>query len=275
VTSKSVPLYLKEIVPFLKLRDLLAVPANDGKTRTVIPPPGQFLQATQQPTGIIVRLEHRPDGLFLVINDDLTYPIIAQPMPRLLWHLYPAHPSREPRPLHPGDPSSRYPQPPARYVIRDSLGNNVKSLFLHIKTGRICSRYESQAAGVWLYHSYHLKPSAREQRRLDKMFTAFPERQADVLDFRNSIAKLMSLRPYDMNKDKWMRLILRARYGFSGADLETETTAALMDYRHRPANRTRRRPHFHRTLGQFNQIRRQEKARLELLAEPLPLGYHT
>jgi hypothetical protein len=155
------------------------------------------------------------------------------------------------------------------------LGNNVKSLFLHIPTGRICSRYESQAAGIWLYHSYHLNPSVREQRRLDKMFAAFPDRRADVLNFRNSIAKLMSLRPCDMNKDKWMRLILRARYGFSGADLETETTAALMDYRHRPANRTRRRPHFHRTLGQFNRMRWQEKARLELSAEPLPIGYHT
>jgi hypothetical protein len=252
----TVSLHRKDVVPFLNLKDLLAMPRHDGKTRTFIPAPGQFIQAPQQPTGIIVRLEHRADGLFLVMagqdddGGDLIYPIIAQPMPRRWWH------SRS----------------PVRHLIRDSTGHSVRGLFLHVPSGGVGSRHELEAAHIYVYSSRDLKPSAQAQRRLDKLFADIPDGQRrcrDVLNFKNSLAKLMSARPFDMGRRTWMRLILQARYGFRGVELETETTASLMDYQHRPANRSKHRPHFPRTLGRFNR----ERKTLVLEAEPLPFGF--
>jgi hypothetical protein len=252
--TKPVSLYRPDLRPFLQLNQLLAMPRPDGRTRTFIPAPGQFLQAPQQPTGIIVRLEHRTDGLFLVMagqdgsGGDLTYPVIAQPMPRQRWH------------------SAQ----PCRYMLRDSTGHNVRILLLHIPSGGIGSRHELEAAHIYVHSSRDLKPSAREQRRLDKLFAGLPipHRRPDILNFRNSIAKLMTYRPYDMERRTWMRLILTARYGWRGERLETETTGHLMDYNHRKWNRAKWRPHFHRILG-LNQ----ERARLKLEAEPLPVSW--
>src|SRR6266542_3906219 len=84
-----VPLYCRNTTVFLRLRELLAlaVPASPDdprflpKTRTFIPPPGHWLAATQHPTGIIVRLEHRPDGLFLVIGASPRSSIRSWPNP--------------------------------------------------------------------------------------------------------------------------------------------------------------------------------------------------
>ena len=89
---------------------------------------------------------------------------------------------------------------------------------------------------------------------------------------RNSIAKLMSYRPYRMHRRTWMRLILTARFGWRGDMLETETTAALMAYQHRKANRRKWRPEFQEHIVPLVRARRQEQARRALAAEGLPIG---
>jgi len=271
--AKVSSLYRKGVVPFLKLQELLAdpvppvPPVNDDdddawrphlpKTRTVIPSPGQWMASTHLKTGIIVRLEHRPDGLFLVIATDpeVVYLVVAQAMPRRWWH------SRATRlfnyrPLEPGHPSSRHPRPPNRYLIQDSLGNRVLMLY-QTADGRVCSRHEYEAGGRKLYRSDNTPKMEREQRRLDKMFAGLPlpDRRPDILNFRNSIAKLMTYRPERMHRRTWMRLILTARYGWKGDQLETETTATLMDYQHRPANRAKWRPEFRDNIVPFNLAR--------------------
>ena len=131
------PIYKNGVVPFLNLKDFLAVPrdCDPKKTRVYIPPPGQFLQQTTR-NGIVIRLEHRPDeGLFLIIGDDLVYPVIAQPRRRLHNQV----------------------RIPARYVLRDSLGHNVEGLFLHAPSSSSASRYELDANGIWFHRSYHEK----------------------------------------------------------------------------------------------------------------------
>jgi len=169
------PIYSHGVRPFLRLREFLAVavPPRPGRTpgnrtwptvRTIIPDPGQFHQARLRPTGVIVRLEHRPDGLFLVIGDDITYKVVPQPMPRLWWHSRSLQPV-SPRPLDAGHPLSRQPQPPNRYYVLDSLGNRVLLLY-QTADGRICSRHEYEKGGRTLYLSDHVPKSAREQREL-------------------------------------------------------------------------------------------------------------
>jgi hypothetical protein len=277
------PLYRHGIVPFLHLRQFLttAVPPRPDRTpgnrawpttRTIIPDPGQFHQARQHPTGITVRLEHRPDGLFLVIGDDITYQVLAQPMPRLWWHSRSLQPITS-RPLEPGHPLSRYPQPPNRYYILDSLGNRVLLLY-KTKDGRISSRHEYEMGGPALYVSDNIKKSARESRRLDKLFASLPppDRRPDILNFRNSLAKLMTCRPPDMKKRVWMKLILTTRYGWRGEMLETETTAELTAYNHRKWNRAKNRAEFRDHIEPINQARRKAKARRALAAERLPIG---
>jgi hypothetical protein len=59
---------------------------GEPRLRTTVPCPGHVLQAVQQPTGIVVRLEHRADGLFLVVGDSLTYRVIPQRMQDRLGH---------------------------------------------------------------------------------------------------------------------------------------------------------------------------------------------
>jgi len=277
------PIYSHGVRPFLRLREFLAVavPPRPGRTpgnrtwptvRTIIPDPGQFHQARLRPTGVIVRLEHRPDGLFLVIGDDITYRVVPQPMPRLWWHSRSLQPV-SPRPLDAGHPLSRQPQPPNRYYVLDSLGNRVLLLY-QTADGRICSRHEYEKGGRTLYLSDHVPKSAREQQRLDKLFTGLPlpDRRPDILNFRNSLAKLMTFRPHDMEKRTWMRIILTARYGWKGEQLETETTAALMAYNYRKANRAKNRPEFIAHIKPINQAIKAEKARRALDAEGLPIG---
>jgi hypothetical protein len=254
-------IYCKGVVPFLKLRDLLADPVpppaideDDSRawhphlprTRTVIPPLGQLVQATIR-TGTIVQLQHLPDGLFLVIGTDpeVVYRVVAQPMPRCWWHSRPGRPLR-----------FRHPQPPNRYYIVDSLGKRTTAL-VQDADGRVCSRYEYRAKGRTLYASTNTPRMEREQRRLDKMFAGLPlpDRRPDIRDFKNSIPKLMTYRPRRMHKRTWMRLILACRYGWRGDQLETETTAELMAYRHRKWNRARWRPEFRANIVPFNLAR--------------------
>jgi hypothetical protein len=166
-------------------------------------------------------------------------------------------------------------RPPLRYFIRDSRGKNVRSLLVHVPTKRIGSRYELESDGIYIYSSRDLDRHAQKHRRLDKMFAGiFPDPRPDVLNPRNSIAKLMMLRPRYMSKRKWIRDILAARYGWKGRELEEQTTAALTEYQHRPAYREKHRPEK-QYLMEFNRRRWQEKARWELENEPLPLGYRT
>jgi hypothetical protein len=281
----TVPLYAPGVEPFpLRLREFLAtsVPPRHGRTpgnrawpriKTIVPPPGRWMASTYRKTGTPVRLEHRPDGgLFLVIGDDITYQVVSQPMPRRWWHSRSIQ-SVSPRPLEPGHPLSRFPRPPNRYYIVDSLGNRVLMLY-QTADGRVCSRHEYEAGGRTLYVSDNIKKSAREQRRLDKLFAGLPlpDRRPDIRNFRNSITKLMTYRPYRMHHRRWMRLILTTRYGWKGEQLETETTAELMNYRHRKANRARHRPQFQAHIEPLNQVRRERQAMAALRAMETPVG---
>jgi hypothetical protein len=240
----AVPLHRQHLVqPFLKLRDLIAVPAvadddDEPLPRTAMPPLGHYIQAHQQPTNILIRLSHRSDGLFLTIGGIVTYPIVAQPMPQK---------------------SRRKIGGWKRYLIRDSLGHLVFDLYQTIDGGHIGSRWELAARGVHIYSSRDLKSDQREERRLSKIFAAFPGRRGDVLNLRNSVAKLLTkpYRPYHLSKRRWMTTILRARHHLQGEELETRVTIALEDYNNRPANRSKHRPHFYRSLSVFNSFRQE------------------
>jgi hypothetical protein len=291
--SRFLP-YRSDIVPFLRLRDLLAVPvpsdapADDRAlplTYTRIPLPPQRKQFTIR--GIPVRLEAQPHGLFLIIGDSIVYSIIAQNMPRHRWHHQPRHNQYwewtidnrtiQTRPLQPGDPASRFPLPPVRYLIRDSLGHNTRQLFLHVPTGIIGSEYELRAQSIYIHSSYHLTPAQRHQRNLDRLFARFPERRDDVMNLQNDIAKLMtqSHRPYDTRDRTWMRLILAARFSLSGEKLETETTAAIEQWR--ASKKSRGNPkgklpwYGHRSLAAINKMRTFVLERENELIEPPPL----
>jgi hypothetical protein len=260
----AVNLYRPGIEPLVLLKNLLGSRTSDIDRRrhwpSVIPPRGQFFAVTHEPTGLKIKLEHNNDGLFLIVGDDIAiYPVVAMSMPKLKWQ-------------------RRF---PCYYLIQDSLGRRVKGLFVHVPTKTIGSRRELEAAGIYVHSSRDLKPLAQSQRRLDKLFADVPDAdycREQIRSMRNSIRKLMQLRPtypWIWEKRQWMRLILEARYGFQGSRLEEETTVALMQYNHRPAYRPKQVPHFWRSLGAFNEARRQEQVRAELAAEPLPIGYHS
>lgn len=221
------------VQPFLNLRDFLAV---DG--RTTIPPLGKFIQAKQKPTNTLVRLTHRPDGLFLIIGGITTYPVISQVMPY-------SHRKR----------MSDW----KRYVIEDTTNHRVYDLY-QTKDGYIGSRWEcaDHLHCGHIYSSRDLKPHEQEQRRLDRLFAPFPDRYRDnVMNLSNSITKLLEKprRPYHLTKYRWVSIIQRARHNLSGEALETATTLALKAYNERPANRTRHGSM--RGLGEWNEMRRE------------------
>jgi hypothetical protein len=275
-------------VPFLTLRELLLVPVPptdpDEDHRFLpthyvrIPSPGTSFRRVIQ--GVPVRVEHNSAGLFLIINNTTAYRIVARPVPRLKWHAQ-SRPSKyqEQRTLKPGDPSSRFPLPPATYLILDTLGNKVRSLFVHIPSKFIGSSHEIRHhKRAWIYRSLNTPKTARTNRRLDKLFARYPERRADVMNPQNDIAKLMrqSHRPFDTRDRTWMRLILAARHGLSGEKLETETTAALEEWR--TSKKSRGNPkgrlpwYWYRTgLAAINKIRSFVLERENELIEPPPL----
>jgi len=254
----------------LKLRDLLCVSVpvatlDDGEPiyepRTYIPRPGQFLQATQPATGILCRLEHRPQtGLFLVIGNTASYPIVAQRMPNI--------------PKIDGTSVGGW----CRYLIKDSLDNRVFNLY-RTKDGFIGSRQECATRKIIIYPPRDRTPTEQTERRLAKLFADFPELRADVCNPKKSINQLMYLRPYDMTKRRWMSVILRARYpGLrTGQELETEVTAALQDWnqgrKSRGCPKGERPDNFSYTLGQYNQFRQQviEAERVMSIEPPLPM----
>jgi hypothetical protein len=235
------PLYCRDVTPFLTLRELLLVPAPpadpDGRALPThyvrIPSPGHSFKHIIQ--GVPVIVQHSIHGLHLIINNTTAYQIVARPVPRLKWHTQ-SKPSQfqEQRTLKSGDLASRFPVPPATYLILDTLGHRVRSLFLHIPSRCIGSAHEiKHHKRNWIYRSLNTPKHARTERNLTKLFARFPERRADVLNPKNSIAKLMtpSHRPFDIRDRTWMRLILAARHGLSGEKLENETTAALAAWR--------------------------------------------
>jgi hypothetical protein len=128
-------------------------------------------------------------------SPEVVYPVVAQAMPRRWWH------SRRHCPIT----TRRYPQPPNRYLIQDSLGNRVLTLY-QTADGRVCSRHEYEAGGRKLYRSDNTPRMEREQRRLDKLFAGLPlpDRRPDIANFRNSIAKLMTYRPERMHRRTWI-----------------------------------------------------------------------
>jgi hypothetical protein len=267
--TTPIPLHRTNLVtPFLKLRDLLAVPVPVGRddndepiyrTRVYIPPPGQFMQSSHQATGIILRLEHRPNGLFLAIGDTILYPIISQPMP--------ISPKKNGNPV--------------RYLIKDTTGHLVFDLYQSDIDGDeflVGSRWEMAR---WLhvegiYSSHHLTPSQQTERRLAKLFSPFPELRNRVLDPKNTIAQLMYLRP-NISRRSWMSVILRAKYNIGWKQIETEVTAALKDWeasrKSRGCPKGEKPENFAYSLGAYNELRKEviEREREMSIEPPLPM----
>jgi hypothetical protein len=258
--------YFRKPVLLVRLRDVFAMPNHEPM---LLIQPGQFF-TTILPNKLPVRVEHHLDGSWLLVIPNIaTYSLVAEPMAvpkwRLIWRDGAYHlPSGLRRPV--------------RFYIHDGTGRRVRNLYaVRNKDGSVVvgSRHELKIS----YQTDSMNHPKRKQRRLTKLFARCPERRADVLNFRNSIYKLMTLRPWigksRIRKRDWLRIIVAARYDLRGDELESEVTANLTAYNCRPANRSRYRPQYYRTLLPLNQAAHQVRQWQEEHSEPPPLPLHS
>jgi hypothetical protein len=163
-------------------------------------PPGRYCDVILS-SGLSYRVEHYSNDTWMLdIAGKYRYPLVPEIMPavprrRMIW-------SQE---------AQRYVlpfgcHPPLRWYALDSTGRRVRQLFE--RNGTIASRHEIRIN----HKSDYLSRPERSAHRLKKLFAKYPDKRAAVMKLRNSIPKLMSLRPWNLLKRKWMRLILQARY---------------------------------------------------------------
>jgi hypothetical protein len=240
--------HLRKPILLLRVRDVFA---TGPRQPMILISPGQYF-TTILPNKLPVRIEHHVDGSWwLLITNLAVYRLVPIPQPR---------PKRV----------KNWSRSPVQFFILDHTGQRVRNLYARQnKDGSVDvgSRHELRIN----YRTDRMPPHIRRERRLSKLFASCPGLRFDVLDTRNSIFKLMRLRPYRMRRRDFMRLCIAARHGLRGDALEEETTATLMAYDTRPANRNRQRLHYHRTLFPINEATRRARRWQIEHSEPPPL----
>jgi hypothetical protein len=260
VPSSSI--YGKKAMPAVRIADLFK--ANNLKKL----PPGRYSDVILS-SGLPCRVGHYPDDTWWVeIAGRYRYQLVPRFIPVSSRHLIWIKAEQQYR-LPYGQ------EPPTSFYALDALGKRVSTLFV-LDNGTIPAPFGSRhELKIYYRCNNRAKPAAREQRRIDRLFMKYPDRKTDVMNPKNSIPKLMSLRPWNLLKRKWMRLILKARYNLKGQELETQTTRQLESYHTRPANRSRNRPQYAYTLGPMNWAAHQDKVWRDEHSEPPPLPLHS